>query len=75
MRHPRLVAGALAAAMGALTATPVLANEAAARAEALARWQAEQNQPAAASAKRSEGQASAAAAARAAVTQATGGQQ
>ena len=73
MRHPRLVAGALAAAMGALIATPVLANDAAARAEALARWQAEQNLPAA-SAKRSEGQASAAAAARAAIAQATGGQ-
>ncbi len=73
MRHPRFVAGALAAAMGTLIATPVLANDAAARAEALARWQAEQNPPAA-SAKRSEEQASAAAAARAAVTQATGGQ-
>jgi hypothetical protein len=73
MRHPRLVAGALAAAMGALTATSVLANEAAARAEALARWQAEQNPPAA-SAKRSDGQAAAAAATRAAVAQTAGGQ-
>lgn len=73
MKHPRLVAGALAAAMGALATTPTLANEAAARAEALARWQAEQSQPAT-SAKRSEGQAAAAAAARAAIAQATGGQ-
>ena len=73
MQQPRLVAAALAAAMGALIATPSVANEAAARAEALARWQAEQTQPAA-SAKRGEGQAAAAAAARAAVTQVTGGQ-
>jgi hypothetical protein len=73
MRHSRLVAGALAAAMGALTTIPALANEAAARAEALARWQAEQNQPSA-SAKRSEGKTSAAEAARAALAQATGGE-
>jgi len=73
MKHPRLVAGALAAAMGALATTPTLANEAAARAEALARWQAEQSQAGANTAGKSDG-ATLSATAQAAVARVAGGQ-